>query len=71
MGQQSADPSHQLFGYFNAFSSPFWQKTRVELVAPKVFGLCGTLGHPNTALWTTTTIAQNSAMDGCMDQTCN
>ena len=39
MGQQSADPSHQLFGYFNAFSSPFWQKTRVELVARKVFHL--------------------------------
>ena len=50
MGQQSADPSHQLFGYFNAFSSPFWQKTRVELVARKVFWLWGTLGHPNLKL---------------------
>ena len=49
MGQQSADPSHQLFGYFNAFSSPFWQKTRVELVARKVFWLWGNLGHPKLA----------------------
>ena len=42
-----ANPSYQLFGGFNAFFSPTWQKTQVGLVSRKVFHVWCILGHPN------------------------
>ena len=44
-----ANPSYQLFGGFNAFFSPTWQKTRVGLVSRMVFYVWCILGHPKGA----------------------